>query len=206
MYNDTMMRALFAQQRTQILYIKSTAPHMVSDAYAYAWKAGVYPLFQDKDYSIPHMPHASFKEQFLVSPQLCKEVTDYLDLLWGDLNSRTLYELENKFGGKDNRSQILAICRYAYLDGFGDEILWGSVLNQDKRPTEARDITQNSMLTNALLHNLIGKNFMLLQNFNTGDIVGTDFIVYQHWSLVSDSFCKNGLPTLISATNRTGTV
>jgi hypothetical protein len=47
---------------------------------------------------------------------------------------------------------------------------------------------------------------MLLQNFNAGDIVVTDFGVYQHWSLVSDALCKNGLPMLISATKRNGTV
>ena len=39
-----------------------------------------------------------------------------------------------------------------------------------------------------------------------GDIVVTDFGIYQHWSLVSDQFCDIGKPLLISATKRNGTV
>ncbi len=41
---------------------------------------------------------------------------------------------------------------------------------------------------------------------NAGDIVVSNFGVYQHWSLVSDSLCKKGLPKLISATKRNNTV
>lgn len=41
---------------------------------------------------------------------------------------------------------------------------------------------------------------------NPGDVVATDFGPYQHLSLVSDKQCKDGMPMLISATKRTGTV
>ncbi|HDY7489309.1 TPA: lecithin retinol acyltransferase family protein [Vibrio vulnificus] len=47
---------------------------------------------------------------------------------------------------------------------------------------------------------------MSIQNLNPGDIVVSNFGVYQHWSLVSDSLCEKGLPMLISATQRNGTV
>lgn len=39
-----------------------------------------------------------------------------------------------------------------------------------------------------------------------GDVVVTNFGVYQHWSLVSDLTCEEGMPMLISATKRNGTV
>lgn len=39
-----------------------------------------------------------------------------------------------------------------------------------------------------------------------GDVVATNFGLYQHLSLVSDRLCENGKHMLISATNRTGTV
>lgn len=39
-----------------------------------------------------------------------------------------------------------------------------------------------------------------------GDIVVTNFGLYQHWSLVTDQVCSQGLPMLISATKRNGTV
>lgn len=39
-----------------------------------------------------------------------------------------------------------------------------------------------------------------------GDVVVTDFGVYQHWSIVTDKLCELGLPMLISATKRNHTV
>ncbi|MXR68130.1 hypothetical protein GNT65_05505 [Shewanella sp. JBTF-M18] len=39
-----------------------------------------------------------------------------------------------------------------------------------------------------------------------GDVVVTDFGIYQHWSFVSDAVCSKGKPMLISATKRNGTV
>ena len=39
-----------------------------------------------------------------------------------------------------------------------------------------------------------------------GDIVVTDFGLYQHWSLVTDLLCDKGKPMLLSATKRNGTV
>ncbi|EKF9596217.1 lecithin retinol acyltransferase family protein [Vibrio cholerae] len=47
---------------------------------------------------------------------------------------------------------------------------------------------------------------MSIQNLKAGDIIVSDFGIYQHWSLVSDTICDKGLPMLISATKRTGTV
>jgi len=41
---------------------------------------------------------------------------------------------------------------------------------------------------------------------NPGDVVVSDFGVYQHWALVTDQVCEQGNPMLISATKRNGTV
>ena len=41
---------------------------------------------------------------------------------------------------------------------------------------------------------------------NAGDVVVTQFDIYQHWSIVSDQCCSLGKNMLISATKRTGTV
>lgn len=48
-------------------------------------------------------------------------------------------------------------------------------------------------------------------NLNTlkvqaGDVVVSNFGAYQHWSIVSDLVCDKGMPMLISATKRHGTV
>ena len=47
---------------------------------------------------------------------------------------------------------------------------------------------------------------MKLAQPNPGDIVVTNFGIYQHWSIVSDAFCASGKPMLISATKRNRTV
>ena len=44
------------------------------------------------------------------------------------------------------------------------------------------------------------------KKINAGDLVASDFGLYQHLSIVSDHCSENGLPMLISATSRTGTV
>lgn len=43
-------------------------------------------------------------------------------------------------------------------------------------------------------------------NVQPGDIIATNFGIYQHWSLVTDRFCDYGNFMLISATKRNGTV
>ena len=43
-------------------------------------------------------------------------------------------------------------------------------------------------------------------NVVPGDLVVAQFGVYQHWAVVSDSFCGLGKPMLISASKRNGTV
>ncbi len=43
-------------------------------------------------------------------------------------------------------------------------------------------------------------------NVSPGDIIATLFGTYHHYSLVTDRICEEGLPMLISATKRNGTV
>lgn len=44
------------------------------------------------------------------------------------------------------------------------------------------------------------------EKLSPGDVVVTNFGIYEHWSIVSDKKCDEGLPMLISATKRNGTV
>lgn len=45
-----------------------------------------------------------------------------------------------------------------------------------------------------------------IKNVKPGDIIVSDFGIYQHWSIVSDTLCSKNKYMLISATNRNGTV
>ncbi|ODS04589.1 hypothetical protein [Vibrio scophthalmi] len=137
MSNDKIMKALFAQQRAQIIHIKQLTPDLLPNSYVYAWMKGLYPFFHDGDYSVPDYPHENFTEQFNVSAEFGMEVIRYLNELWLHDKSPTFYELEDRFGGKDSRSELLHICHYAYLDGRFDERLWDALLTKMEHPSEA---------------------------------------------------------------------
>lgn len=141
MNNDKIMNALFAQQRTQIIHIKRLTPDLLPNSYVYAWMKGLYPFLHDGDYSVPDYPHENFSEHFKVSNEFATEVINYLDDRWLNNNSPTFYELEDQFGGKSSRAELLHICRYAYLDGAFDERLWDALLTKMKHPSEASLIT-----------------------------------------------------------------
>ncbi|MUK39681.1 hypothetical protein GNP82_19290 [Aliivibrio fischeri] len=143
MANDTLIKALFAQQRAQIIYMKSMNADIMSDSYVYAWIHGLYPVFQDGDHSVPDRPHENFSEYFNISAQFTMEVIKYLDELWLEDKSPTFYELEDRFGGKSNRCELINICRYSYLDGRFDERLWNALLTKMKHPSEAFSITSD---------------------------------------------------------------
>ena len=140
MSDDIVMRALFSQQRAQIIFMRSVNKEVIPDAYAYAWVCGVYPVSHDGDDSVPQRPHQSYEKYFIVSKNFATEVLDYLDDCWMSGNSPTFYELEDKFGGRCVRSKLIHICRYAYLEGAFDDRLWNALLKPMQYPTEAGSI------------------------------------------------------------------
>lgn len=138
---EQMMKALFAQQRAQIIFMKAQQPDLIPDSYAHAWLNGLYPFFHDGDHSVPDRPHENFGDYFLVSAEFGLKVIKYLDKLWMAGNSPTFYELEDAFGGRDVRSELLSVCRYCYLDNRFNDDLWNALLTPMECPSEAGWIT-----------------------------------------------------------------
>jgi hypothetical protein len=143
MDSEQIKKALFAQQRAQIMQIKSLAPDLIPNSYAYAWSKGLYPFFHDGDYSVPDYPHENFKELFKVGEEFAMQVINYMDQLWLDNNPPTFYELEREFGGKSRRCELIHICRYAFLNGGFDDELWDALLTKMQHPSEAQGITRD---------------------------------------------------------------
>lgn len=136
-----MMKALFAQQRAQIIYMHATKPELISASYAHAWTVGMYPVSHDGDSSVPDMPHENFEKYFITKREFVDEVTSYLDDLWMKHESPGFYDLEAKFGGKSNRSKLLNICRYHYLQGLFDDVLWDAL--RANSPSEGSGIVRD---------------------------------------------------------------
>ncbi|MGH1428727.1 MAG: hypothetical protein ACRBEE_12360 [Arenicella sp.] len=139
----TIMRALFAQQRAQIIEMKASGNGVIDDAYALAWIDGMYPYYHDEDSSVPQKPHENFKEFFIISGDFVKQVVEFLDEKWLKNNSPTFYELEDKFGGKNNRSKLITICRYCYMKRMFDDKLWKALITPMKFPSEAGNLTSS---------------------------------------------------------------
>ncbi|MGL6368901.1 hypothetical protein ACSZNB_04035 [Aeromonas hydrophila] len=143
---NEVLNALFTQQRLQILTL---AVHHgeYSDAYLYAWYAGVYPFFEDTDGSVMRRPHEHYKEQFRISEDKVDELSLYLDQCEQNDEIPTFYELEDHYQTRHSqsewsRSDLLKICRYFFLRNMWDEDFWKKVLEPMKYPSEAASIVR----------------------------------------------------------------
>lgn len=148
MENNAIMKALFAQQRIQIMHIAKHHDEF-TDAYLYAWESGVYPFLNDTDGSVPVMPHESFEEFFITSQEKGEFLLKRLDDAWRANEELTFYKLEDELnvrsvhnGGWD-RSDLLHLCRYFYLDNRFDDSLWKNICKNMECPTEAHFITDD---------------------------------------------------------------
>ena len=143
MNGDKTMKALFAQQRAQIIHMKAVTPRLIPDSYAYAWINGVYPFFSDSENGIPDYPHENFSEHFRISAQFGLEVFKYIDgRILEEKKIPTFYELEERFGGIESRDELVHICRYTYLDGRFDSGEWLKMTLSMDSPCEAGQIAK----------------------------------------------------------------
>lgn len=118
----------------------ATQPELVHPSYAHAWTVGMYPVLHDGDSSVPDMPHENFEEYFIISREFINKVSTYLDGLWMKKESPSFYDLEDEFGGRDNRLALIDICRYHYFFGNFNDELWDAL--RANSPAEAIGITQ----------------------------------------------------------------
>lgn len=145
--SQKIMDAMFTQQRLQVLSL-GVHHNEFSDAYLFAWYEGVYPFFEDTDGSVQRRPHEHYAEHFSISEQKVDELTKYLDDCFLNDDVPTFYELEDHFnvrhgGTKWDRSDLINICRYCYLQGHSwNEAFWTKLLTPMQHPSEASSIVR----------------------------------------------------------------
>lgn len=144
MSEHNLMAALFVQQRIQIMHIAKHHDEF-TDAYLYAWEAGVYPFLSDTDGSVPKMPHEPYEDFFIVSEEKGEYLLKRLDDAWLAKEKLTFYGLEDELnvrsGSSDwNRSELLHLCRYFYLDRRFDAQFWDTLTTNGECPSEAHSI------------------------------------------------------------------
>ncbi|MHA2878172.1 hypothetical protein ACXZ7R_17520 [Vibrio campbellii] len=143
---EQMMKALFAQQRAQIIFMKAQQPDLISDAYAHAWLNGVYPFLHDGDDSVPDYPHENFSDYFNASAEFGLRVLNYLADLWDEDNCPTFYELEGALGGREVRAKLINICRYIRLDNRFDSNMWETLTRSPDCPAESSTLIRQFSL------------------------------------------------------------
>ena len=122
--NSTQLYALFAATKLHVYSIAMShrGKEVVSNAYLYAWKHGIFPHLQS--YTEIHAP---FSDYFAVSKQMIEELVGYLDKCWRSKEIPNFDDLEDRYGvhegdGDWNRSLLIDAIRYIRLsDKFADE-------------------------------------------------------------------------------------
>lgn len=141
-----ILGAMFTQQRLQIMSL-GVHHNEYSDAYLYAWYAGVYPFFEDTDGSVSRMPHEHYKEYFKISEEKIDELSLYLDECEQKKEIPTFYELEDRYRTRSSQSgwgrmDLVGACRYFFLRDMWGEEFWKKLMTPSKHPSEAAGITR----------------------------------------------------------------
>ncbi|MFT6350532.1 MAG: antitoxin MazE [Psychromonas sp.] len=138
---------MFNQQRLQLMHL-GVHHNELTDAYLYAWYNGVYPAMEDTDGSVIAKPHEAYSDFFTIKKSKVLELLNMFDDDWKNKSVPTFYELEDRLKvnyehSQWDRSQLLKVCRYFYLQNvcWGDEF-WNTLITPMQHPTEAGSITR----------------------------------------------------------------
>lgn len=109
--HDMTIRAIFGLKRQELVLAKlnPATKEFVDDAYVYAIRHRLCPVFHDSDGDID-----PFESCYSTSRKFALEVLDYANQQWMSKNKLTFYTLEQKFR-HDSRVDLLVILRYAFL-------------------------------------------------------------------------------------------
>jgi len=136
-------KVLFNMQKLEIIKTKLNpqTKDFLSDAYVYAWSVGVYPLFDDYDYSV------DLEEFFPITKSKVSDVISYLNSEWLEKKYYTFYQIEDHFdvlgSGKYSREDLIYILRYTYLHNKFDKTFWDTLVCRGNNPCEAETIVNS---------------------------------------------------------------
>jgi hypothetical protein len=135
-------KQLFNLQRFLILQTKYSQQtrDLISDAEAFAWSVGLYPLHSASRIAKDLEPY------FVVSKKMVEFIIKHVDSEYKKGNFPSFYNLENYFADKSSsnfiidRSVLRDTLRYCYLYGLFDKNIWDGLEANDDCPMEAKGI------------------------------------------------------------------
>jgi hypothetical protein len=133
--DTTLLRAAYETYRAQIMLngIDHEGKLRINPAYYFAVSVRMFPYFHTHWCNDPD----PFAEIYSIGQEFMDGVITYVDALRVQGNPiPSFYELEDKFG-KDQRSDLIQIFRYCYLNKEFSPEFYSSLLAPSAYPTEA---------------------------------------------------------------------
>lgn len=136
---DNELIALYELKRQGFLIGYVQNPDRFSDSLAFAYYNRLAPIFHE---NIARETYGEdpFADVYAVKGDFISEVLNYVDErdLAGDHQALEFYKLEDKFGGRSNRIELIHVLEYARIDGRFNKQVWDAVLSN--APAEANNL------------------------------------------------------------------
>lgn len=137
---DPMKIQLYNVQRDMILMAKADpkTKNSIPPHYAFAWYAGVYPIFDESDC------HKELAELFSVKKEEVKAVTTYFEEQLSTGSTPTYFQFEKGLRKQFElkRSSLIKVLRYIYLRHETEPGFWETLLTRGQYPPPAKLIIE----------------------------------------------------------------
>jgi len=144
MDNTIILKALYEQRKLIICqnYRLLKSETGFSQSYVYSVANDLFPIFH-----IEYFPDIEiYNEFYKISESVFQEFIEYIDQFWLKNEKIGFYELENKYGGRQKRSELIDMLRYCYLDNrFSGHEFWDYIM--ENGPIECHSLTKEFDIT-----------------------------------------------------------
>lgn len=136
---DSQLIALYELKRQTFLLGYVQNPDRFSDALAFAYYNRLAPIFHE-NVARETYDEDPFSDVYAVKGDFISKVLEFVDEndLAGNYQAIEFYNLEDKFGGRSNRIEILHALEYARIDGRFGQKVWDAIVQN--APAEANRI------------------------------------------------------------------
>ena len=139
MESNTILKALYEQRKLIITqnYKSIGGKTGFSPSYVYSIANDIFPIFHLGQYEDIEI----YNEFYKVNESQIQEFIKYIDEVWLKKEKVGFYDLENKFGGREMRFELIGMLRYCYLDNrFSGEEFWNHLMANG--PMESHGLTR----------------------------------------------------------------
>lgn len=138
MDNKIILEALYEQRKLIITqnYKMMGIKTGFSEGYVYSVSHDIYPFFHIGEYHGIEL----YNDLYQINELQITEFINYIDKMWKADEKIGFYDLEDKYGGRSSRSDLINMLRYCYLENrFSGQEFWNYLMT--KGPVECHNLT-----------------------------------------------------------------